>query len=160
MFNLFLLTINNSIYMMSAEQVFFANGIEIKAARGVYRRYGINRYELNLLCSLYCYLAVKGRRAVAYTALLDWLGISFTMKSKFRGYLHGLEEKGCVHKLNYNTRLKQPGNSLGISVFGANVLKYYYQEVSRLETRAKELKDIVLVDGRLEHYTTVHFGRS
>lgn len=118
---------------MKAEQVFWMNGIEAIASKVIWHRFGVNKYEMNMLCALQTVLSLKGRRAIGYTHLFDWLGYSFKTRRKCRGYVIGLINKGLVHRLNYKMQPNKPGNSLAISEYGGKILMFYYAEVDKLE---------------------------
>jgi hypothetical protein len=118
--------------MMTADEVFFMSGVELKASREVYRKHRINRQELNLLCCLTTVLSLKKRKAIAMTKLFEWLGVGTGWVGKAQGYIFGLHKKGCIHKLDY-VRNGKSGNSLAITEYGARVLELYFKTVSEIE---------------------------
>lgn len=121
--------------MLTPDQVFFMSGVELKASREVYRKFKVNRQELNLLCALTTVLSLKKRRAIAVSALFQWLGVGQGWQAKAQGYVFGLAAKGCVHRLDYN-RNGKTGNSLAITDFGARVLELYFSQVEKIEREA------------------------
>ena len=122
------------------DEFYFLSYAEQRAAMAVYRKFHINRFELNLLAALYAFLQIKGRRAVAINVLFDWLGYHRQQKYNSRGYLQGLRDKGCVHCLNYNRQPNQKGNSYCITPFGGRILEYFYSQVEAIDQANKGRK--------------------
>ncbi len=114
-----------------ADNFFFLAGCEIKASHVIYRKFKVNRHELQLLSCLSAFLQLKGKRATERRKFLDWLGLGFKTNKKCIMYLDWLVKKGCLCVVTY--RNKTVGNSIGLSVYGGNVLELYYSEVEKFE---------------------------
>jgi hypothetical protein len=151
--------------MLTKEQIFWMNGVEIIAARTVYRKFHINRYQLHILCAAMTFMALNRRKTVGFRALCEWLGVGDKWKQKAFGYITGLKELGAVHALEYQCRPGRGGNTIAISEFGGRVLDLYFQEVQRLESkRPADFKcDRVMTLGEISQqhaYNLITAGRS
>lgn len=152
---------------LSEQDIFWVSGIEMLAAKGVYKKFRINRYELHMLCCLQTVLSLKSRKAIAVQGMFEWIGFSYKMRQKSWGYIIGLINKGCVHRLNYKMQPTKPGNSIALTEFGAIVLGLYYDTVKGLERQKPQsyqtLKDTtVRLENILEdlpRYNLIKAGR-
>jgi hypothetical protein len=114
-----------------ADEFFFMRGCEIKGAHVIFKKFKVNRHELQMLSCLSAYLQLKGRQATSRRNFLDWLGTSYHTTKKCEMYLDWLVKKGCLNVVTYKN--KKIGHSLGLSVYGGNVLEAFYNEVERIE---------------------------
>jgi hypothetical protein len=122
------------------DQFYFLSYAEQRAARLIYRKYKVNRFELVLLCGIFTFLQLNGKRTVGRGPLFEWLGCSSSVKYKSHGYLHGLIKRGAVHNLAYKKQLSRGGSSYAISAFGWMVIDEYYQEVERIDRITRDRK--------------------
>lgn len=145
-----------------ADDFFYLGSIEFRASKPILTKFKVNRFELNMLCSLSAYLQLNSKKAVGRKVLTDWLGLSYVLEKKAWAYLQGLIDKGAIHQLTHRT--KQFGHSLALSPFGANILAMYWAEIQRLEQRDKSRKSLpgfqdIIVSEPLPGYTIRQKGR-
>lgn len=146
--------------MYQADQFFYMQAVERKAAAVVYKRFGINRYELNMLASLSAYLCLKDKRIISRKIFTDWLGLGYKEEKRCWVYLQHLVRKGVIHRLAYR---RPDGNSLAISEYGIRILDAFYQALSELEQRVpdRSYTGLALDTGNLpDGYTLKQAGRS
>jgi len=146
------------------DDYFYMEAREIEAAKAIIRQYGVNRFELNMLCSLAAYLQFHNKRIVGRKLLTDWLGMSYRLEKKAWAYIEGLIKRGCVHHLTWRNQKPGTGNSLGISPFGGKVLRLYWSELDRINKRDRERKqkpsyETLIFQDPPEGYTTRQLGR-
>jgi hypothetical protein len=122
-----------------ADNFFFMVGAEKRGATKIFRRYRINRFELNILCCLSCYLQIHGKRIVSRKILGNWLGLSMQLEYKVNNYIFGLVKKGAVKRLAYR---RIEGHSLALSPFGTHVLTEFYNEVESIDKIYKARKQM------------------
>lgn len=120
-----------------ADEFFFMVGAEKRAAARIWKRYRVNRFELNVLASLSCYLQVHGKRVVSRQILGQWLGLSYQLEHKVNSYLYGLTKKGLVKRLAYR---RIDGHSLALSGYGVHILTVFYAEVESIDQATRERK--------------------
>lgn len=122
-----------------ADQFFFMLAAEKKAAGRMWKRYKVNRFELNILCALSSYLQLKGKQITSKKIFTDWLGFSYRMEHKTNGYFFGLIRKGLITRLAYR---RTAGNSLALSPFGVRVLEEFYAEVEAIDQATRDRKKL------------------
>lgn len=118
----------DSIMYTKADDLFYMQGIEKRASKVIWKKYQINRYELNMLTSITAYLQLHGKQVISRKIFTDWLGLNYKLEKMCWNYLRGLISKGAVHRLTYRNRTGE-GNSLCVSPFGCRVLDDYYAAV-------------------------------
>lgn len=119
---------------MTEEDLFYFTGEEMRASRPIWVRYGINRYELNLLCSIQAHMNLYGNRTTTFRKVMEWIGGSKNFNYRCKGYFQGILRNGCVHQLNYIGQPVGNGNTICLSEFGAKILNEFYREAARLES--------------------------
>jgi hypothetical protein len=144
---------------------FFMEAREIEAGKILYKRYSINRFELNMLCSLAAYLQVHNKKTVSRKLLTDWIGMAYKTEKRAWAYIQGLITKGAVHLLTWRNQKPGTGNSLGISPLGGKILSLYWSELERIEKRDRSRKQNPSYETHIfeeppEGYTTRQLGRS
>lgn len=147
-----------------ADDFFYFQGIERRAAAVVWRRYQINKYELNLLAGISAFLTLHGRKIVSRDLFIDWLGGNYRFEKKCQMYIKYLVEKGAVHRLAYR---RPDGNCLALSPYGIKILEAFSNEIQAIEMRDKRgksavsYKDLGVNLEALPHgYTLMQAGRS
>lgn len=101
-----------------------------RAAYPLLRRFGINRYELWMLCQMCGYIQYKGRVIVGKQRFFSFVTGNSREKAKMMGYYTGLSKKGFIGLFEY---IKKPGSeSFGISDLGVRVLEEYEKELDKM----------------------------
>lgn len=122
--------------MLTPEDYFYISAIEKRAAKVIYKRYTINRHELNMLCSLAGFLQLKGRKAVGKKMFTDWIGANYTLEKRLWAYIEGLILKGVFHRLSWRNKPDvKSGSSLAISIYGIRILEAYYEVLEDMERK-------------------------
>lgn len=104
--------------------------IRRRAAYPLLQRFGINRYELWMLCQMCGYIQYKGRVIVGKQRFFSFVTGNAREKAKMMGYYTGLSKKGFIGLFEY---IKRPGSeSFGISDLGARVLGEYEGELDKM----------------------------
>lgn len=117
---------------MNASEFFLMSGIEKQASKIVYRKFAINRHELNMLVGLSAYLMLFRKKIISRDGFTNWLGLNYGLEKRCFAYLKGLVDKGALHRLSYN---RPDGNCLAISGFGIEILKAFDQALNELESQ-------------------------
>jgi hypothetical protein len=150
-----------------ADDFFYLQGIERRAAKGIWKGFGINKYELNMLAGLAACLQVEGKRVISKELYFDWIGGNRRFNEKNWMYIRGLLNKGCLHRLTFKNVKPGTGNSLAISPYGIRVLELYYQAIEAIEREDKARKqkagfrDLAVYVEDLPHgYTLRDAGRA
>jgi hypothetical protein len=107
---------------MRAEDIFHYSGIEKRASKVVYRQFGINRHELNMLVGLCAFMGLKGKKIISRDLFTQWLGLNYGLQRRCYAYMRGLIDKGCLYRLAYR---RPDGNSLAISPYGIKILQAF-----------------------------------
>lgn len=79
---------------------------------------------------LSAYLLLYNKQIVSRKLFTDWLGANYRLEKKCWGYIYGLINKGCLHRLSYRG---PNGNSLCISEYGVRVLEYFEMQLAMIE---------------------------
>lgn len=146
-------------YKRGREMVLFHHYMHQRASGNLYPLFRINRYELELLCSLSIHLAVKGRQVSSKITFFDSLTGNTRRKAKYDGYLLGLTSKGFINR--YELR-NQPGTlSLGITPLGWSVINRYLDSLEGLicaHPQKSGIDTIILpsMDHRPERYNLIY----
>ena len=119
--------------MDKASHFFYLLSIERQAAKRVYKKFGINRYELNALAGLAGCMLKLNRQVISREVFFDWLGGNSRFSAKVFGYIMGLINKGCLHRCTWRNRRVESGQTLAISSYGFRVLDFFYEEVEKIE---------------------------
>jgi hypothetical protein len=147
-----------------AGNFFYLLGIEKIAAKVIYKRFKINRYELNMLASLSACLLVHNKKVMSSELFFDWIGSNRQFNKRAFGYLMGLLNHGCLHRMTYNNKPEGSGNSLAISQYGIQVLDRFFDEIERLENKDKpkgHYSDLIIHSDHLpKGYTLRQAGRN
>lgn len=147
------------------DDYFYVEAIEMQAGKAVYKQFGVNRFELNMLCSLSGYLQLHGKRQVSRKILTDWLGMGYTVEKRAWTYIKCLVSKGAVNQMGWRNQPKGTGNSLSISPFGGKILACYGSELDRLSLlhRSRKSKpgyEAIIVSEPEAGYSIVQLGRT
>ncbi len=110
--------------MYSPDQFFYMQAVERRAASVIWKRYQVNKYELNLLASLSAYLCLKGKKIISRKIFTDWLGLGIKEERRCWMFINHMIRKGVIHRLAYR---RSDGNSLAISNYGIRILQDFYQ---------------------------------
>lgn len=146
------------------DDYFYVESIELQAGKVAYTQFGVNRFELHMLCALAGYLQLHGKRMISRKLFTDWLGMSYSLEKKSWGYIRGLISKGAVNQMGWRNQPIGTGNSLSISPFGGKILTAYGMELERLERKHKARKQLpgyndFLVSEPDPGYNVVQLGR-
>jgi hypothetical protein len=120
-----------------ADEFFFMVGAEKRAAARIWKRWRVNRFELNILAALSCYLQLQGKRIVSRKIFIHWLGLSYQLEHKANAYLYGLTKKGLCTRLAYR---RADGHSLALSPYGVHILEEFYKEVDAIDQATRDRK--------------------
>lgn len=115
-----------------ADDFFYMQAIERKAASKVWHLHGINRFELNMLASLSAYLRLQNKKIISRKIFTDWLGLGYKQEKKCWCYIGCLIRKGAIHRLAYR---RPDGNSLAISEYGIKILMTFDQALAEIEEK-------------------------
>lgn len=150
-----------------ADDFFYLRGIEMRAAKAIYKSLGINKYELNMLAGLAGCLQVHGKKVISRELFFDWIGGNRRFSEKCWMYIWGLINKGCLHRMTWKNKQPGTGHSLALSAYGVRVLDLYYQAIESLERKDRDRKHkagfrdlIIEADNLPAGYTIRDAGRS
>lgn len=145
---------------MDANLLFFYSGIEKRAARVVYHKFGINYKELNMLTGIAAFMMIKGKKVISRDNFIDWIGVNYRLEKRCWGYIWGLVNKGALHRLSYR---RPDGNCLAISPFGLVILEAFDQAINEYEAKhtiLSKYKSVVIDPNNLpEGYVIRQQGR-
>lgn len=121
---------------MKADDYFFYSAIEKQASKIVYKTFGINRHELNMLVGLSAYLLIIQRKIVSRDTFTGWLGVNYGLEKRCYAYLRGLIDKGCLHRLSYR---RPDGHCLAFSEYGVRVIECFENAIAQMERQEKRV---------------------
>jgi len=147
---------------MNADQFFYLSGIEKRAGKQVYKKFGINRHELNMLVGISAFLRLYNRKIISRKLFTDWLDVNYGLEKRLWAYIQGLINKGALHRLAYR---RPDGNCLAISSYGMSILQAFDQALQAISKQDKILgttyKDLTLdLDNIPQGYTLKQAGRN
>lgn len=147
---------------MRVADYFYLSGIERRAAKEVYIKFRINRFELNSLVGLSAYLRLFNKRIVSKQIYCNWLGTGYRAEKKIGFYLYGLEKKGALHRLAYR---RLDGQSLAISPYGVRILQAFEQALKEIEAqnqvKGPDYTELALnLNSLPDGYIIKHIGRN
>lgn len=147
---------------MTTDEFFLLKSLEYRASKLIYSRYGMNRFELQMLCSLVSYLMLHEKKVVSRKSLCDWLGMSIVLEKKSYGYIEGLSRLGAIHVFTWRNQKPGTGNSIALAPFGARVLATFWNELERLEGIELSQTDYtgIMTVTAPEGYTARQLGRT
>lgn len=134
-----------------------------RASKLIYQRYGMNFFELDMLCALTTCLIIHNKRVMSRLTICRWLGFGMRREKKSFGYFQGLSRLGAIHVLTWRNQKPGTGNSIALTPFGAKVLTDYWNELARLEGieqnhHHNDYQGITAVESP-EGYTPTQLGR-
>jgi hypothetical protein len=146
------------------DNFFFMVASERLAASRIYKLYKINRYEMNILASLACYLQLHGKVIASEQTFFKWLGLSYYATKDARSYVYGLRVKGLIKRLEW--RSSKGGKCMALSGYGIHILTQFYEQVERIDQQNKDRKQrpgyrSLLIDNSNlpKGYTILEHGR-
>ena len=116
----------------------FALFTSLQLRDSIYQRFRANRKEVSTLWSLHGYLIAHNKVLVSQAEFIGHLTGNFNTKTKIHGYIAGLFTLKAIASFEYT---KCPGSiSIGITDFGLEILKAYWQEMNELFGRYMKAK--------------------
>lgn len=128
--------------MKAIDRIFTMSLFERRAAYKCWVQFGINRFELWMLCAFSSMLLMYRSKTMSKHELFNTITGNSNVKRKFEGYWLGCKTKGVIKEV----LLKNGQSGWLLSPLGLKVLQVFEGELVRLEGMQKARADAKSVE--------------